>query len=113
MDSHIGPSQEWIQKSVAEVTAKYLPDKRCTKLAWAGGPQCEAYGVHIQCYAATPFEQPDMLFDGPIPSNTQEGVYYHVKIFRVGSRGECSCPGFRYRHKDCSHIIRLREVLSR
>jgi hypothetical protein len=108
------PSQEWIQKCVAEVTAKYRPDPRCDLPAWEGGPPCELRACHLDAHVATgPFTQPEWLFDGPIPSNTRKGVVYHVKVSRFGGRAECTCPGYRYNGRDCSHIRRVREVVQK
>jgi hypothetical protein len=111
------PDRKWLEEVSARVVRsldKYRRD-RCPLPAWPNGPQCALPAGHVgqRCINTGPFEQPDKLFDGPIPSNSRKDLAYHVTIWRVGQRGECTCPAFTQFHKgrDCSHITTVRAAL--
>lgn len=82
-------TQDWIRESVERVTRQYSQ--------------------------SNPFvtQDPEVLFDGPMPSHRNPEVEYHV-IVRSNGAGTCTCPGFTQYHRgqDCSHITLVKESLA-
>lgn len=56
---------------------------------------------------------PSLLFDGPMPSNTDPTLIYTVTV-DTHYAGTCTCLGFNTfnRGRDCSHITTVKGVLN-